>query len=428
MTSPHRRRCAEMDLAAIDLARWMRPGSRVVWTNGFAEPVALVERLVDQRAEIGGVRPFLTISYSSVLAPEHADHLKFDALGGLGTYSRLARAGVLNVIPMHLSQFCSHLSTGRIPVDVAFVQLAGPDSDGRFSAGLNHSFTHDLIERADFVIAEINSSMAFLPGVRLVDPDELDIIVRSDRRVPARPQPIPDEVDHRIADVVHEYVDDGSTLEVGIGSVPSALLGNLHDRSDLGIHTGMLNDPLLELIAAGVVTNRWKTMDAGLSTASTIYPGSFPESSLPDLPLALRPSREVLSPASLAQLPRFVAVNSALQVDLSGQVNAERAGDRQIGAVGGLVDFARGARLSTGGCSIIALRSRTSRGESRIVARLAGGVVTLARSDVDLVVTEWGSAWLADASLADRARRLIAIAHPDDREALEAAAHRDGSL
>lgn len=415
------------DVASLDLTRWITPGSRVMWTNGYAEPLTLIEKLIEQRAAIGGARVFLTVSYNTILQPEHADHLTFDGLGALGANARLAQAGVLNAHPMHLSHLCRSLHTGQFPVDVAFVQLAGPDASGQYSPGLNHSFTHDLIDRARVVIAEVDTTIPAMSGIRPIHSHELDVLIHSVRPSPTtRPTPPPDDTDQCIARAVRDLVPDGATLQVGIGMLPSTLLPMLHQHRNLGIHTGMLNDPVFELIASGAVTNVHKPADRGYSTASTIYPGAFPTEQLREIPLKLRPSRHVLDQSVLSRLPRFTAINSALEIDLTGQVNAEQIDGRPLGAVGGLVDFTRGARAAEGGRSITAIRSQTSRGRSRIVPQLSGGTVTLPRSDVDVVVTEWGTAHIADANLDQRARQLIGIAHPDHRDDLTKAARADG--
>ncbi|WP_191245551.1 acetyl-CoA hydrolase/transferase family protein [Amycolatopsis deserti] len=389
-----------------------------MWPQGCAEPVTLIENLVRQRAAIGSVRLFLLLSFTELLRPEHADHFDFEGLGGLGTTSRLSRAGVLDPNPMHLSDLCLRLSTGSFPVDVAFVQLAGPDANGEYSPGVDHSYTHDLIAKARVVIAEVNSRAPVTTGVRPIRADELDVVVPSARPLPRMPVMEPDDDDRRLAAHVAGFITDRATIEIGVGTLPSALLPTLSDRCDLGVHTGLISDSVLNLIASGAVTNKYKPVDTGLSTGSAIF-GTSPQAVDPrGLDIIMRPSRQVLDLPTLAGIPRFTAINTAVEVDLTGQVNAEYASGRYVGAVGGLVDFMRGAKASPGGRSIIALRSRTPRGTPRLVTRLAGGIVTVARSDVDVVVTEWGAAELAGKSVEDRVSSLIAIAHPDDRDSL----------
>ena len=420
------RRPVVLALEELDLGRWVLPGDRIIWTQGSAEPLPLVERLVQQRSRLGGVRVFLTLSFASPLVPANSDHLSFEGLGGLGDYSRLAKAGVLDTYPVHLSHFSASVSSGELPIDVAFVQLAGPDAAGNFSAGADHSYTHDVIERARVVVAEVNSFAPITEGIRAIRPDELDVIVYTSRPMAHMTFADPDVTDDHIAELAAGFVADGSTLEVGIGALPSAILRRLADRTDLGIHTGLITDAILDLMESGAVTNKNKATDRGRSTGSNLFGSQRLYEGAAHYPITFRPSRQILDPSVLSAIPRFVAFNSAVEIDLTGQVNAEYAG-RYVGAVGGHVDFVRGARASAGGMSVTLLRSRTTKGVPKVVPRLSGGIVTLARSDVDVVVTEWGSAELANLSVSERAESLIAIAHPDDRADL-AAAWRDCTI
>ncbi|MFJ8813492.1 acetyl-CoA hydrolase/transferase family protein [Amycolatopsis thermoflava] len=406
---------------SLDLSKWIRDGDRLMWSQGNAEPITLLEQLIEQRHGLGQLDLFLALSFSGRLRREHCDSFHYESLGGLGTNSRLARQNVLDVHPMQLGQFCTDLHSGRFPIDVAFVQLAGPDTAGNYSAGFDHTYTRDLVSKARVVIGEINTNAPLLPRTADIRPDELDAVLYTDRPVCPAPVAVPDEVDQKIAANIADLVPERATLEVGIGALPSCVLAALANHHDLGIHTGMITKPMLDLIESGAVTNAYKPVDAGHSTGS-ILAFDRPHN-LDHYSLRLRPSRETLRFATLARLPRMVAINTAVEVDLSGQVNAEYAPGGYVGAVGGLLDFVRGARASEGGRSITAIRSRTSRGRSRIVAAPSGGVVTVPRSDADWVVTEWGAVHLAHASLAERARRLISVAHPDDRETLSKAWH-----
>ncbi|GAB3584113.1 acetyl-CoA hydrolase/transferase C-terminal domain-containing protein [Amycolatopsis endophytica] len=407
------------DLGSLDLTKWIRAGDRLLWSQGNAEPLTLIEQLIAQRSQLGPLDVFLTLSFGNHLQKEHGDTLRFQGLGGLGANSRLSRLGVLDVHPMQLSQFCQDIHTGRFPIDVAFVQLAGPDSEGNYSAGLDHTYTDDLVTRARAVIAEVNTNAPLTRGTRTIRADELDAVVRTDRPIHPAPSAAPDEVDRRIARHVADFVPKRATLEVGIGTLPSCVLDALQHHRDLGIHTGMVTKPMLDLMESGAVTNSYKSSDAGRTTGSSL--AFDPSLDIGQYPVLFRPSRQALSAGVLAGQRRMTAINAAVEVDLSGQVNAEYVPGGYVGGVGGLLDFVRGARASDGGRSVIAIRSRTSRGRPRIVPALAGGVVTVPRSDADIVVTEWGAVELARASLAERARRLISIAHPEDRENLTAA-------
>lgn len=402
----------------LDLTHWIQRGDRIIWTQGVAEPLTLLERLISQRSAIGRVHLFVTVSFESVIRPEHRDYFTIEGLGGLGVYHHLSQARAIDPHPVHLSHFCNSIALGIMPIDVAMVQLAGPDQDGNYSAGFDHTYTHDIIRRARVVIAEINSAAPITPGIAPISPDDLDVIVPTSRPLPTVPTSVPDLVDRDIAEIVANMVPDGATLEVGIGALPSAILTSLHNHRNIGIHTGIITSAVLNLMSSGAVTNTAKSSDTGRSTASSLILGEDELSTISDHEIMMRPSREILDVRRIAELPKFTAINSALQVDLTGQVNAEYAGSRYVGAVGGQVDFVRGARASNGGLSITVLRSRTNDGASKIVPSLAGGIVTLGRSDVDVVVTEWGAVHLSNMSIRQRSRSLISVAHPGDRSRL----------
>jgi len=410
---------AEIAAGKLDLRKWIRPGDRVMWGQGSAEPLTLIDALVRQRADLGGVRVFLTISFSSALQPEYADHLSFEGFGGLGTHATLAKKGLIDVYPVHFSQFCRDMQSGQFKTDVFFVQLSRSAEDGSFTFGVDHAFTADAIRHARVVIGEINEAAPVIRGQGGVHLQDLDAVVRSNVPMSEMPLANPDELDRAIAGHVLPYIEDRATIQVGIGAVPSAIFDGLRGHKDLGVHTGMLSDPLLDLMNAGVITNAHKPIDAGFSVCCALYgTRRLYEGAEKSRAVSLRPAVYTHDAATMAKLDRFITVNSAIEVDLSGQVNAEYVG-RYVGGVGGQVDFVRGARAAKRGRSIIALRSRTASGKSRIVSALAGGVVTTARSDVDIIATEWGVAELAGKTLKQRAKALIAIADPQDREALQ---------
>ncbi len=411
-------RPVELDIGELDLRDWVRPGDRILWGQAAAEPLCLTEALVAQRARLGGVTVFLTLSLTDTLRPEHADYIRFQGLGGLGSNRRLTKAGLLDPYPAHLSNFVDALASGKFRIDVALVQLAGPDADGNFSAGIDHCFTTELIQAARLTIAEVNAAAPVTTGAAPIRPGQLDVVVRSSRPLPELAWDPPTDADLRIADHVVELVPDGATVQVGIGAVPSAIVRGLHSRCDLGIHTGMISDPVMDLMCSGAVSNERKPVDTGMSTACVLLGSQQLYRQAAGAALTLRSGRHTHALEVLAQLPAFTAINSAVQIDLSGQVNAEFVAGSYVGAVAGQVDFVRGARMSRGGRSITVLRSRTRRGLPRIVSALADGIVTTARSDIDTVVTEWGVAELAHLTVSERARALIAIAHPEDRAEL----------
>jgi acyl-CoA hydrolase len=247
-------------------------------------------------------------------------------------------------------------------------------------------------------------------------------VIETDRPLPEAPERGADEIERDIARHVAALVEDGDTLQLGVGSLPSAVLEALAGHTDLGIHSGMISDSVVRLVDKGVITGARKEIDLGLLVTGSALGSTELYRRIPGLPIQFRPASYTHHPGVLAQLRRFVSINSAIEVDLTGQIGAEVRRGSYVGAIGGHADFSRAAS-TTGARSIIALRSRTG-ADSTIRAELDGGTVTTPRADVDWVVTEYGAAQLTGMTLAERARRLVAIAAPEHREHLESAVGR----
>lgn len=412
--------------ADLDLSELVRPGDRILFGQATGEPRALTTALVEQRARLGGVEVFLGAMLSDTFQPEHADGIRFRALGGLGTNARLSRGGVLEVVPCHISAVPGLVSDGSIGSDVVFVQLSPPDTEGRHSLGPVADYLRPALERARVVVGEVNEHVPWTWGDTAVESGRLDHVVRSSHPPLEMPQPALGEAERRVGQHVAERVPDGAVLQLGIGSIPEVVCAALGEKRDLGVHSGMITDGVADLMEAGVITNRRKAIDPGATVTGVLLGGRrLFEFAHRNPAIQMRPATYTHGASVLARLERFVSINSAVEVDLTGQVNAEVAGSLHVGAVGGAVDYVRGAAASAGGTAIIALPS-TARGGSvsRIVARLGAGVTSTARSDTDLVVTEYGVAELWGRSLRERACSLIRIAHPDFRAELEEAAER----
>jgi acetyl-CoA hydrolase len=406
---------------SIDLSRFVRPGDTVLVGQGAGEPRSLVEALIEQRHAIGPISVFIGGSYTGLLRPEHADGLRFRAIGGVGTTSALTRAGVVDVVPIHLGTIPHLISSGRLNVDVVFVQLSEAGVDGKHSLGLIADYLQAAIATARVTIAEVNPRVPFTHGDTAVDAAKIAAIVPDDRAlIELPPRTIRDE-DRAIARLVAALVPDGATVQVGVGATPDAVLAELRGHRDLGVHTGLLTEAVVDLIECGAVTNSRKEIDASSVVAGHLLGSDRLYRWADDNPaLQMRPVTYTHNPVVLGSFASFFAVNSAIEVDLTGQINAEMVDGRHVGTIGGQGAFARAALMSANGRSIIALPS-TARGGavSRIVARLADGVVSTPRSDADVIVTEHGVADLRGQSTHERATRLIAIAHPDHREELE---------
>lgn len=407
-------------LAELDLAAYVRPGDLVLWGQSSAEPVPLTTRLMAQRHEIGPFRCFLGISEAGTCRPEHGDVVTFLSYCASAGNRELVRHGRLRILPVHYSDLPRLIATGRLPVDVLMLTVPPPDPDGHYRLGVAEEYLGAAVDRARVVIAEVNDEVPRVAGVRRLRPDEIDVVVPVSRplvEVPTRPS---SDVEMAIARRVAELIPDGATLQLGIGSLPTAVLRALSGHRDLGVHSGMLPDPVADLMEAGVITNARKTLDRGVTVGGALMGTRRLFSFVDGNPrVRLRDTGYTHNPEVLAALPRFVAVNAALEVDLTGQINAECVQRSYVGAVGGAVDFIRGAHRSPGGLPITVLPA-TAGPRSRIVATLTGPVTTH-RADAGLVVTEYGVADLRGLSIEERQHRMLELAHPDHRAELEAA-------
>ncbi len=411
-------------LDELDFVELVRPGDTVTWGQATAEPTLLTQRLMEQRHRVGPFSAFIGISHSpATVDPLNADGVNFLSYCGTGENRRLVEAGLLDIVPAHYSDMAARLPER---IDVLLLQLAELEGKPGFSLGLAHEYLVPLIDSARIVVAEVNDRLPWTAGERLVAEEDIDVIVRTSRPVMEISTPAPGPVELAIARRVAELIDDGSTLQVGLGALPKAVLTQLRSHVDIGVHSGVIGDELVDLVEAGVITNARKIVDTGVSVAGLLV-GSrrLYEFAHRNSSLAMRSTAYTHNLSVLQRIDRFVAVNSAIEVDLTGQVNAEVARGKYVGAVGGAVDFLRGAHLSKGGLPVIALPSKVGGAGhtiGRIVSRLSGPVST-ARSDAGIVVTEHGVADLRGLSRRQRIKRMIELADPDLREALERDAH-----
>jgi acyl-CoA hydrolase len=401
----------------INLGDYVTAGAGVWWGQAAAEPRPLVDALIEQTDQIGPLRVFTGLSWNDQLAVSMPDALSMVSYGGLGELRELSKSGRLEVVPCHYSALPRMFAERRLPCDVGLVQVSPPDADGMCSLGVGVDYVADAIPHTPTLIAEINAQMPATLGTTPIPLDRFAATIATDRALPEDVLRAPSEADRVIAARIAELIDDGDTVQLGVGSLGSAVLDALDCHQDLGIHTGMITDGLLRLIDKGVVTGKLKEIDTGLAVVGTALGSAELYKRAGDLPVRFLPTSYTHAPQVLSQLRSLVSVNFAVEVDLTGQVGAEVSRGVYIGAVGGQVDFARAAAL-TGKRSIIALRA-TSRGTSTIKPALDGGVVTTTRSDVDTVVTEYGVAHLRGCSLAERGRRLSAIAAPEFRDQLD---------
>jgi acyl-CoA hydrolase len=413
----------QTDAAGLDLSLYLRRGDHIVFGQACGEPVALVEALIAQGRDIGDLSAFIATSFSGAFTLESADSFALSSMGAIGTLRSMTKVGKLSVIPIHVSQVGPMITAGVIGCDVAMIQVSPADADGNHSCGLISDYVRAAVDKARVVIAEVNAAVPFTPG-EMIPASAIDVAVHMSRPPVAVSPALISATDEAIARHCAAYIGDGSVIQTGVGAVPDAILRLLGDRKDLGVHSGMLGDGLADLAEAGVLTNARKEIDTGVSINGALI-GTQRLYDWADRNPAIRmcATSYTHDAAVLARLSRLVTINSALEVDLTGQVNAEQSGAAYLGGTGGQVDFVRAGSRSPGGRSIIALSATAKGGTlSKIVPTLSGPVTT-ARSDVDVIVTEYGAAELKGQALAERTRRLIAIAHPDFREELDRAAH-----
>jgi acetyl-CoA hydrolase len=406
--------------SALDFSRHVREGDVVAWPQGTGEPLGLTRRLVAQRHDLPPLELFVGMMTSRTVGPEHADRFRFRALNGAGSTRRLTAAGLADIVPAYVSAVPGLVRSGAIRVDVVLLRVRPHPRSGCYTVGVMADFVPAFVAAARCVIAEIDERLPVTSQDALVAVDDIDVLTECDAEEILLPDPNPDEIDARVAARVAELIPDGATIQLGIGGLSVAVCRALEHHRNLGIHSGVISDAVVDLVEKGVVTNACKGIDAG----RIVTGGLFGSRRLMDFAdgndvLEMRCSEYTHSQKVLAQVRGLHAVNSGIEVDLTGNVNSEVADGRYLGAIGGQPDFVRGACASPGGRAIIALPSTTPDGKrSRIVASLEGRPVTTPRADVDIVVTEYGAADLRGRSFGERAERLRAIAHPDFRDKL----------
>ena len=401
----------------------VRSGDRVWVQEGNGTPLPLIEALLGRAAELRNVEivHMLTLGSADYTLPEYEGHFRHNGLF-LGQNVRAAvDAGRADYTPINLSEIEKLFWSGAMPLDVAFIQTSPPDEYGYLSLGTSIDCTLSAAQCARHVIAEVNDQMPRTLGDTFLHVSKVSAIVETSRPLLELPQPPSSEVQHRIAGHVAPLIPDGATLQLGIGGIPNAVLESLFDRKDLGIHSEMCPDGAVPLIEAGVITGERKTLHRGKVVAGFVLGTKRTFDFIHNNPVfEFHPTQYTNDPFVIAQNDRMVAINSAIQVDLTGQVCADSMGTAPYSGFGGQLDFIRGAARSKGGKPIIALPATARGGKvSRIVPLLeqGAGVVT-GRADVHYVVSEYGVAYLFGKSLRQRAEALIAIADPKFRDEL----------
>lgn len=414
-----------MESLVAQLQNLIRPGDTLWWGQATAEPLTLTRTVTAHRhalAQGGRLRVFVGIGGSDTLAPEQADAIDFFGYAAGGPHRTLAAAGVLDILPSHYSHLPGLIRAGVVPADVVLLQVSPPDEQGRYSLGLAQEYLPAVIERARVVIGEVHPDIPWTHGGLHLQASDFALLVDAEHPPLDQSRTAPGPAEQAIARHIAGLIEDGATLQLGVGNLPEAVLAALHGHRDLGLHSGAVGDGIVQLAEAGVLTNARKSLDPGVGIGGVLMGSEKLRRWAHRNPaLQLRGTDYTHDPEVLAASHKLAAINAAIEVDLTGQINAEVAAGVYVGAVGGAVDFLRGAARSRGGLPIVALPA-TAKGKTRIVAQLSGPVST-PRSDAGLIVTEHGVADLRGQPLSRRVRRLIDIAAPEHRADLERQAH-----
>ena len=402
----------------------IKSGQRVVVAHACGEPSIILDALVANAAQYENVEiiHMVAMGKAAYCQPQYDKNFHHNAFFLGGSTRAAAAEGRVDFTPVYFSEIPGLLREDLRP-NVTLLQCSPPDAHGYVSLGVSVDYTKPAAEASDLIIAQVNQNMPRTLGDSFLHVTQIGCLVEADTPVIELAPPKIGDVERAIGENVASLVRDGDTLQLGIGAIPDAVLLFLKEKNDLGIHTEMFSDGVVELVEAGVITNKAKTLHRGQSVATFLmgtrrlydYVNNNPA-------VAMYPVDYVNDPYVIGQNDNLVSINSCVQVDIMGQVVSTSAGLRQISGVGGQVDFVRGANLSKGGRAIMAMPSITGKGKiSKIVPFLdQGSAVTTTRNEVNYVITEYGIAKLKGKSLRQRAEALIRIAHPDFRDELTA--------
>lgn len=408
-------------------------GNHVYVHPGACTPETLLKAMTARAGELSDVEVthILTIGFADYAHEEYAGSFHHRALFTGANVRKAVNSGHAQYVPIFLGEIPRLFQSGEYPVDVAIISVSPPDEYGFCTLGAGVDITKAACEAANYVIAEVNPNQPRSLGNSFIHVNKIHQLVEVNTTLPEyKPEQMTD-VHKKIGEHCASLIEDGATLQMGIGAIPDAVLNYLQDKNDLGIHTEMFSDGLLSLVQVGIINNEKKTLHRGKSIASFALGTKVLFDFIDNNPLfEFHPNEYTNDPFIIAQNDRMVAINSAIEVDVTGQICSDSIGNRIYSGFGGQVDFIRGAARSKGGKAIIALPSTTKNDTvSRIVPMLrpGAGVVTT-RADIHYVVTEYGIAYLFGKSLGERAEALIRIAHPNFRDEMTAEAKKLGYI
>lgn len=411
-------------MTAGEAVKKINSGNRVVTGHAAGSPECLIKAMIERASELENVEimHMVALNDSPYCKPEYANNFHFNGLYLSGGTRDAVAQGRADFTPIFFMKIPSLFTSGALPVDVALITVSNPDTNGQVSLGVSIDYTKTAALNAKTTIAIVNSNMPYVGGGALINVSDIDYFVFDDTPILELPAPHIGSVEQTIGQHIASLIKDGDCLQLGIGAIPDAVLSSLHEKKDLGIHSEMISDGIMSLVDAGVINGSKKTLHPGKIIINFAMGSKRFYEWLDQNPMVEGyPVDYVNDPRIIGQNDNLISINSALSVDLQGQVAADSVGTKQFSGVGGQVDFVRGAHFSKGGRSIIAMPSTAAKGKvSKICGCFASGQpVTTSRHDVDTIVTEYGIASLIGKTNLERARALIAIAHPDFREQLQ---------
>jgi 4-hydroxybutyrate CoA-transferase len=404
-------------------AALIQSGQRVFMTGNCSTPQAFLKALFDRYQTLHNVEivQLLGMGIQDYVTPEIAEHIRINSMFISPNVRQAVNQGLADFTPIFLSEIPRLFREGRLVLDVAVIHVSLPDARGYCSYGVEVGVTKSAAESAGIVIAEVNPNMPRTLGDSFIHINQIDYLVPVDYPLPEHPPKPSSGIHDEIARHIAEIVPDGATLQLGIGGIPDAVLGRLKDHRNLGIHSELFSDGVMDMIEAGIITNGMKSIHPGKAIAGFVLGTRKLYDYIDDNPIfELHPTEYVNDPFIIAQNYKMTSINSALEIDITGQVCADSMGASFYSGAGGQLDFVRGAVRSNGGMTIIALPSTAKNGTvSRITPQLkqGAGVVTT-RYDVHYVATEYGIVDLWGRSIAERVQALVSIAHPNFREGL----------
>ncbi len=407
-------------MTAQEAVQHIKSGDRVILGHACGEPQALTRALVNRANELENVEIIhrVAMGESAYLQPQMQGQFKLNSLFASAPTRKAISEGRADYTPSFICEIPALFLENKIPLDVAMISVTPPNNHGYCSLGISIDYTIQAARAAKMVIAQVNPNMPRTYGDTFLHVNDIDIFVPAEEPLIELQPSVITSVEKQIGMNVASLIEDGSTMQMGIGSIPDAVLGFMQDKHDLGVHTELFSDGVMNLVEAGIITGREKTLHQGKVVANFVMgTRKLYQWTHDNQALALFPEDYVNDPFVIAQNYKMVSINSALQVDVLGQVAADTLGPMQFSGVGGQVDFVRGAARSRGGKSIIAFPATAARGTaSRIMSILSpGSAVTTSRNDVDYLVTEYGIAALKSKTVRQRMEAIINIAHPDFR-------------